>query len=66
MSTFVEDEIKNAFEKMGARVKIQEPRTRDNLQFRLDVQSDKKGEFFDLRVPAGTEPEPALAFHNAP
>lgn len=44
----MEATIEKKFEAIGARVKIGEPRGREN--FVIDVRRDSEGEFFDIRV----------------
>jgi hypothetical protein len=45
------------FSRMGARLKIQVPDARQREKIRIDVGSDRDGEFFDLRCLTGIEPE---------
>src|SRR5262249_3204991 len=45
------------FSRMGARLRIQEPLTRQREKVRIDVSRDNHGEFFDIRCQDGDLPE---------
>jgi hypothetical protein len=45
------------FSRMGARLKIRGPATRQREKVRIDVDTDRRGEFFDIRCNEGLMPE---------
>ena len=45
------------FSRMGARLKIRGPDTRQREKVRIDVATDRRGEFFDIRCYVGLVPE---------
>jgi len=45
------------FSRIGARLKIQEPRAWQSVKVRIDVGRDRSGEFFDMRCLGNVAPE---------
>ena len=46
--------LESKFVAIGARLKVADPLRRDDGKIRLDIQSDRQGEYFEIRRPVST------------